>query len=60
MQSVYIVTDPELGWDCVIEVFDADEVTKEEVEEVFNGGAMVVHYARVVGGKNRLDSCKEQ
>ena len=30
-KSVYVVTMPELGWDCVVGVYSCDEVTKESL-----------------------------
>lgn len=35
MITVYIVTNPELGWDCIVEVFDTNEIRLEQVREVF-------------------------
>lgn len=43
MSEVYVVTMPELGWDCVIGVFNADSVSREKLEEVFPEGIYVVH-----------------
>lgn len=34
-KKVYVVTDAELGWDCLIGVFDADKFSLEELEEYF-------------------------
>lgn len=45
MTEVYVVTNPELGWDCVIGVFDANSVSKSKLEEVFPSElAYVVHF----------------
>ena len=33
--QVYIVINPELGWDNVVGVFDPSKVTKEELENAF-------------------------
>ena len=42
---VWVVTNVELGWDCIIGVFDANEFSKEELEERFpRKRAYVVHY----------------
>ena len=35
MAEVYVVTNPELGWDCVVGVFSSDSVSKRKLEEVF-------------------------
>ena len=34
MSGVYVVTSTELGWDCVVAVFD-DSVDPEELENTF-------------------------
>lgn len=45
MSSVWIVTNNELGWDCIVGVFDPELVTKEQLEERFpREYAYVVHY----------------
>lgn len=38
MKKVYVVICPELGWDCVIGVFDSSEVTQDDLEERFPTG----------------------
>lgn len=43
MSEVYVVTMPELGWDCVVGVFDADSVSLKSLEEVFPEGEYVIH-----------------
>lgn len=44
MSEVYVVTNPELGWDCIVGVFNADSVSKEQLEEKFKyEGCYVVH-----------------
>lgn len=35
--TVYIVTDSELGWDCIVEVYDNPEAAEEHVKSR-NGG----------------------
>lgn len=35
-KKVYVVTSVELGWDCIVGVFDPKKVTKEQLEERFN------------------------
>lgn len=37
MKKVYVVTNSELGWDCVVGVFDAEVITEEQLEERFQG-----------------------
>lgn len=32
---VFIVTDPELGWDCVCAVYDGSRVTHEELRKKY-------------------------
>jgi len=42
---VWIVTNTDLGWDCIIGVFSADDFSREELEERFpRRGSYVVHY----------------
>jgi hypothetical protein len=42
---VWIVTSTELGWDCIINVFNADDISREELEERYpRRRAYVVHY----------------
>ena len=48
MSGVYVVTSTELGWDCVIGVFDENVVDLEELEEVFpEGGKYVITFSMV-------------
>lgn len=35
MTDVYVVTNAELGWDCVVGVFNLNSVSEEQLEEVF-------------------------
>lgn len=35
-KGVYVVTNPELGWDCVVSVFDASTCTEEEVRYMYD------------------------
>lgn len=35
MSKVYVVTNAEHGWDCVIGVFSTDEITLEQLERRF-------------------------
>lgn len=30
---VIVVTSVELGWDCIVEVYNADDIGREELEE---------------------------
>lgn len=41
-QSVHVVTNPELGWDCVVGVYDADIVKMEDLLEEFPEGDYVI------------------
>ena len=47
MSEVYVVTNPERGWDCVIAVFNADSVSKQHLEEVFSSDQYVIHWNNV-------------
>jgi len=33
--DVFVVTGLDLGWDCIVGVFDAKKVTKEQLRERF-------------------------
>lgn len=33
--KVYVVTNPDLGWNCLVGVFDYSSFTKEELESQF-------------------------
>lgn len=35
MSEVYVVTNPEIGWNCVVGVFNADDVPRKHLEELF-------------------------
>lgn len=48
MSEVYVVTCPEQGWDCVIGVFKCDDVSKEQLQEVFPKHEYVIHYQQQV------------
>lgn len=41
-KTVYVVQYLELGWDNVIGVFDANEVSIEELQEVYSGKYYVI------------------
>lgn len=44
-KSVWVVTSVELGWDCVVGVFDPDKVTEVELEEKFpDQWGYVIHH----------------
>ncbi len=40
--EVYVVTSTELGWDCVVGVFNSDSVTEEQLEKIFPQGSCYV------------------
>lgn len=43
--EVFVVTNVELGWDCIVGTFDADEFTREDLQERFpQTRGYVVHY----------------
>lgn len=46
--GVYVVTSTELGWDCVVGVFDEDSVDLEELENTFpEDGEYVITFRMV-------------
>ncbi|AMR57427.1 hypothetical protein vB_PsyM_KIL4_0017 [Pseudomonas phage vB_PsyM_KIL4] len=43
--QVYVVTSVELGWDCIVGIFDADEFSREDLQERFpSKQGYVVHW----------------
>lgn len=46
--EVYVVTNTELGWDCVVGVFDVNTVSEEEILDRFpenpNGTYVINQY----------------
>lgn len=42
MSEVFVVTNTELGWDCVVGVFRCSEVTREQLKEVFKGNTYII------------------
>lgn len=47
MKEVYIVTGTELGWECVVGVYDADQISEEDLKERFREPQYVIHWAQV-------------
>lgn len=39
---VFVVTGLELGWDCVVGVYDADSVSKEDLKSQYPKGEYVI------------------
>ena len=44
MQKVIVVTNPELGWDCVVGVYTSEEDARNEYDE---DDGYFFHHARV-------------
>ncbi len=44
--QVYVVTMPELGWDCVVGVYDYDSVAYEDLRNIFGEDQYVIHEPR--------------
>lgn len=40
---VYVVTMPELGWDCVVGVFNSDSVSEETLKNTFPEHQYIIH-----------------
>lgn len=36
--KVFVVTGLDLGWDCIVGVFDAEKISKEELKVQFPSG----------------------
>lgn len=34
--NLIIVTNPELGWDCVVAVYDANETSEEDLKKLYS------------------------
>lgn len=52
----WIVTNTDLGWDCIIGLFDVNEFSREELEERFpRRQAYVVHYSQYIVHSNLGD-----
>lgn len=43
-KGVYVVTNPELGWDCVVAVYDASTCTEEDLEFMYDVDDYVISY----------------
>ena len=48
MKKVYVVTSTDLGWDCIVGVFDPEKVTKEQLEEQFTSEGGYVVFDKIV------------
>lgn len=48
MTEVIVVTKPELGWDCIVAVFKADDVSRQSLLKVFPTDQYVVHFIQEV------------
>ena len=48
MIKVYIVTNVEFGWDCIVGVFSTDHVTYEELETRYPNEQGYVLFERTV------------
>lgn len=48
MSKVFIVIDPELGWDNVIGVFSGTKYTKAELQEAFKDQGNIIVKSRDV------------
>ncbi len=46
--EVYIITMPELGWDCVVGIYDCSSVAYEELRNRFPEDQYVIHEGRYV------------
>lgn len=42
MSEVYVVTSTELGWDCVVGVFNANDISEAQLERIFPQGSSYV------------------
>jgi hypothetical protein len=44
--NLIIVTNPELGWDCVMAVYDASKISEEDVQKMYSEEC-VTHYTGI-------------
>lgn len=44
--NLIIVTNPELGWDCVVEVYDASKISEDDVKKL-HSEECVTHYTGI-------------
>lgn len=59
MSNVYVVTNVDLGWDCVVAVFNADSVSASSLEDLFKADdGYVVHSLKNVE-KDTIDYQEE-
>ena len=61
--NLIIVTNPELGWDCVMAVYDASKISEEDVQKAMPRQSMNTPISeqprrRVLGSSN-IESVKE-
>lgn len=56
MKKVWVVTGLELGWDCVVAVFDTDSMSIDEVLREFPEDSYVVHERTVETSLNKWKS----
>ena len=59
MSEVYVVTSTELGWDCVVGVFDSESVSKESLEKIFDPDLQYIVHSRYVE-KDLIDYQEEE
>lgn len=51
----YVVTNPELGWDCVVDVFDASTTTENGIKDYYREDdcsedfieSLVIHFKKL-------------
>lgn len=42
-QRVYVVSNPELGWDCIVAVYDWGNIILKELQERYPEDEYVIH-----------------
>lgn len=48
-KGVWVVTGLELGWDCLVGVYDASVVSEEELMAQFDEESYVIHHKVIKG-----------
>ena len=60
MKNVCVITSPELGWDCVIAVYDYDEVSIDDLRKAYPPDSYVIHINSLNTIENLQDDIKDR
>lgn len=48
-RGIWVVTGLELGWDCLVGVYDASVISEEELVAHFGEDSYVIHHKKIKG-----------